>query len=170
MKDRALPSLVLLIAAGTVLSGSAAWALVSGYRLAAAQAQAVTEEACLTRTHALMADESFRARLAAALEAKRLDAVPFRTKLKGLADRLGIAAEGLNQAPDQALPLLGQKEITVSLTLKDVSMARFLDYARSVELEIPDAVVTQAALKPVENAGDRWEVQLKVTRRVKLDA
>ncbi len=169
MKDRAFPSLVILVAAGTVLAGSAAWVLVSGYRLAAARKEAGVEEARLKRTHALMADEPFRASLAAALEAKRLDAVPFRTKLKGLADRLGIAVEGMSQTETQ-LPVLSQKEITVSLVLKDVSMARFLDYARSVELEVPDAVVSQASLKPVEHAGDRWEVQLKVSRRVKLDA
>jgi hypothetical protein len=169
MRDRALPSLVILIAAGTVLSGAVAWALVSGVRLGSARAEARAEEARLMRTHALMADAPFRAQLAAALEAQRLDAVPFRSKLKGLADRLGITVEGLSQTETQ-LPILSQKEITVSLTLKDVSMARFLDYARTVELEIPDAVVSQAALKPVEHAGDRWEAQLKISRRVKLDA
>lgn len=169
MRDRALPSLVILIAAGTILSGAAAWALVSGYRLAAARSEARGEEARLRRTHTLLADAPFRTRLAAALEAKRLDAVPFRTKLKGLADRLGIAVEGLSQTETQ-LPVLSQKEITVSLVLKDVSMARFLDYARSVELEVPDAVVSQVALKPVALAGDRWEVQVKVSRRVRPDA
>ena len=169
MKDRAFPSLVLLAVGGTVLAGATAWALWSGYRLAAARQEAGAEEACLKRTHALMADEPFRARLAAALEAKRLDAVPFRTKLKGLADRLGITVEGMSQVESQ-LPVLGLKEITVSLVLKDVSMARFLDYARSVELEVSDALVSQAFLKPVERAGDRWEVQLKVSRRVKPDA
>ena len=169
MRDRPLPSLVILIAAETILSGSAAWALVSGFRLGASRSEAQGEEGRLMRTHTLLADAPFRTQLAAALEAKRLDAIPFRTKLKGLADRLGISVEGLSQTETQ-LPLLSRKEITVSLVLKDVSMARFLDYARTVELEVPDAVVSQAALKPVALAGDRWEVQLKVSRRVKPDA
>ena len=159
-----------LIAAGALLAAASGWAAFSGIRLGTARAQAQSLDARLERVQALMEDKVFRERLAAALEARRQDAIPFRQKLKGLADRVGIQVEGSITESQATLASQGLRETTAVLVLKEVSLAQALDYGRTVELEIPEAVVSEMGLTPVKDAGDRWTVRLKISRRLKLES
>lgn len=157
----------VLFPAAAAMTLAIAWASWEGARLDRAQRQARAGEAHLLKVHEAMADAVFRTQLAAAVKTLGQDAVPIRTRLVGIGDKLGIRPEDLKQI-EPVLPNLGVKEITVSLLLREVSMKRFLDYARTVEMEIPEAVVRDVTLTPVKDAGDRWEARLTVVKRVKL--
>lgn len=164
--ERAAPRLIM--AAGGILLLAGGWALFAGLSLGRLKGRASAEEGRLKRVQAAMEDAPFRAQLATAVKTLGEDAVPFRVKLKGLCDKMGIPVEGSVTQTEAALPTLGVKEIAATLVFKDLMMDRILNYACRVELEIPGAVVVEANLKPIKDAGDRWEVRLKVAKRIKL--
>ena len=168
MRDPKGP-LKLLVFSGSVLALCIAWSAWAGVRLRVVRKQAEAESMRLDSVHEAMADETFRAELKEALEAKRQDSQPFRQRLADLARKCGIVLDGsITEGSPVPIPRLGLTQVDFSLAFKDVSMEHFLDYACAIEMQIPDAVVTDAALKPIPSAGNRWEVRLKVSKRQKL--
>lgn len=161
-------SLKLLAFSGALLAMAAAWSAWAGMRLGSVRKQADAEARRLDGVHEALADEAFRAELKDALEAKKQDSEEIRSRLSALAQKNGIILDGSITAVPTLLPNLGMKQVDASFSFKDVPLWRFVDYARTVELEIPDAVVTDVALKPIAGAGDRWEVRMKVSKRLKV--
>ena len=161
-------SVKLLAFSGAVLAMAAAWSAWAGVRLASVKKQAEVEGNRLDSVHGALADEAFRAELKDTLEAKSKDTQPFRGRLSDLARKAGIALDGsILETPPIPLPILGLRQVDTTLTFKDVPLWRFIDYARAVEQDVPDAVVTDVTLKPMPSAGDRWEVHLKISKRTK---
>lgn len=158
----------LLAFTGGTLVLAAAWSAWAGMRLAGVRKQARLEGDRLERVHEALADAAFRTELVEALAAKRQDTQQFRTRLADLARKNGIVLDGSITEARTELPTLGMRQVDAALSFKDVSMSRFLDFARTVEQDMPDAVVSDVTLKPIPEAGDRWEVRMRVSKRQKV--
>ncbi|GEM_PF-6132595 len=160
-------ALILVGACASVLLLAAGWASWSGLKLRELRDEVRREKSRCELVSARMADTEFRGQLAGALKTLSEDDTPFRTRLTRMAQRMGVTLDGQATEVNTPIPALGMNQIDARITVKDVSLGRFLDYASAVEMEIPDAVVTEVTLKPIPLAGDRWEAAVKVSRRIK---